>query len=247
MVLADRRGVAVVVMLLVSFPAALLAQHEQVKLNAPNPVGFDYFGRAVSLSGDAAVVGAEGIDCVDGSACGAAYVFRYSDGTWGLEQELTPTETPAGDSFGGSVAISEDLIVVGAVNDDAGSAWVYGSAHVYRFNGTAWTMEQKLAASDAEVYEHFGASVAVDGDVAVIGASQDNCAAVFGCVAEPVDASHRGLLATRVDVCSHDPRCRSAPDIRPAVHLGQSVSEKARDLRAPVFQFVQPDVVLSHV
>ena len=52
-----------------------------------------------------------------------------------------------GDVFGWSVSIDGDTAVIAAYGDnDNGSD--SGSAYVFRFNGSQWTQEAKLLASD---------------------------------------------------------------------------------------------------
>jgi hypothetical protein len=71
------------------------------------------------------------------------------------------------------VSVSGDYAVVGAnENDDAGSN--SGSAYIFVRSGTTWTQQQKLTASDAASSDHFGRSVSVSGDYAVVGAVNDN-------------------------------------------------------------------------
>jgi len=65
--------------------------------------------------------------------------------------------------------------VVGAYRDDREACTDCGSAYVYRFNGSSWVEEQKLTASDGAVFDYFGYSVSVSGNVAVVGAYQRNC------------------------------------------------------------------------
>ena len=60
---------------------------------------------------------------------------------------------------------------VGAPDDDDNGS-LSGSAYVYRFNGGGWSQEAKLLASDRANTDHFGIAVAIDGDVAVVGADQ---------------------------------------------------------------------------
>ncbi len=80
------------------------------------------------------------------------------------------------DRFGVSVAVDGDTAVIGAYgNDDAGPE--SGSAYVFVRNGTTWSEQAKLTASDAATYDRFGDSVAADGDTAVIGAPLDDDAA----------------------------------------------------------------------
>jgi len=73
-------------------------------------------------------------------------------------------------SVGHSVAVSGDTVVAGAPNDDhAGD--ISGSVFVFVRNGTTWTEQAKLTASDAAEEDFFGESVAISGDTVVVGAS----------------------------------------------------------------------------
>ena len=84
--------------------------------------------------------------------------------------------------FGWTVAASDDVTIVGAYNDGCPTEeFACGSAEVYRFDGAQWNAETTLTASDAGEGDYFGASIAVDGDVAVIGAYGDACPAGVLC------------------------------------------------------------------
>ena len=94
---------------------------------------------------------------------------------------LKASNTDAGDAFGSSVAVSGDTVVVGAqressnatgVNGDQSdnSAAVAGAAYVFVRNGTTWTQQAYLKASNTEANDLFGISVAVSGDTVVVGA-----------------------------------------------------------------------------
>ena len=130
------------------------------------------FGAFVSISGDFAIVSAirdddKGVDS------GSAYVFRNDGGVWTEAQKLTASDGAAGDIFGGSVSISGDFVFVGApfsVDTDGFN----GSAYVFSNNGGIWTEEQKLTASAGSPNHFFGASVSIGGDVAIIGAPEDD-------------------------------------------------------------------------
>lgn len=107
--------------------------------------------------------------------CGSAYVFRFNGTAWVEEQRLTATDAARADHFGNSVSISGDVAVVGARTDGCQVGDWCGSVYVFRFNGTRWTEEQKLTATDAAPDDMFGTSVSVIGDMTVIGASRDAC------------------------------------------------------------------------
>jgi hypothetical protein len=87
--------------------------------------------------------------------------------------KLTPSDLAAGDKFGQSVAVSGNLAVVGAHEDDA-TATNQGSAYIFEWNGSAWVQQAKLVASDAAASDRFGRSVAISGTTVVIGAADDN-------------------------------------------------------------------------
>jgi hypothetical protein len=87
--------------------------------------------------------------------------------------KLTTSDGATDDHFGYSVAISGDTAVIGAhLDDDNGTD--SGAAYVFVGSGSTWSEQQKLTASDGAGGDHFGYSVAVSGDTAVIGAHQDD-------------------------------------------------------------------------
>ncbi|MBN1866804.1 FG-GAP repeat protein, partial [Candidatus Sumerlaeota bacterium] len=148
------------------------------KLAALDAAEFDDFGHAVSLSGDTALIGAYQDDD-DGNASGSAYIFERNQGgvnNWGQVAKLTASDAAAEDSFGYSVSLSGDTALVGAYrNDDGGST--SGSAYIFgRNQGGAdnWGQVAKLAASDAAADDYFGYSVSLWGDIALVGAYQDD-------------------------------------------------------------------------
>lgn len=84
--------------------------------------------------------------------------------------KLLGSDSLAGDNFGWSSDISGNVAIVGAwLDDDNGPA--SGTAYIYRFNGSNWIEEQKLVASDGDMNDEFGWSVAIEGDLAVVGAN----------------------------------------------------------------------------
>ncbi|MFH1270291.1 MAG: FG-GAP repeat protein [Nanoarchaeota archaeon] len=147
---------------------------EEQKLVAPDGAATDRFGRSVSISNNAIVVGAVADDWAPcGSNCGSAYVFRFNNLSWVEEQKLTASDGAPTDYFGGAVSISDNIAVISAyADDDLGST--SGSAYVFLFNGVDWVEKQKLTASDGAQGDQFGYSVDVSGDVTVIGANHDS-------------------------------------------------------------------------
>jgi len=199
---------------------------EEQKLTAPGGNARDRFGFSVSISGDYAIVGADGEED-NGFDSGAAYVFRREGTTWIMEQKLRPSDVALGDHFGYSVSISGDYCVVGAYeNDDRGAAFIFGhrdthwfqvaklvpdgmyqsfgwsvsisgdslivsastdnhngnasgSAYVFSREDTSWIQEAKLLPSDGSAEDHFGFSVSILGEYAIVGAPQNGPGAAY--------------------------------------------------------------------
>ncbi|MCK4653588.1 MAG: FG-GAP repeat protein [Candidatus Cloacimonetes bacterium] len=139
---------------------------EQIKLTASDGSIGDFFGCAVSISGDFVVVGARG----DDEELGAAYVFHRNGNFWDEQVKLIASDGEIGDKFGSPVCIDGDNILAGAFaeNDYTGAAYVFYNT------GTEWIEQVKLTASDGMPNDCFGISVSMDGEYLVIGAPFDD-------------------------------------------------------------------------
>lgn len=139
---------------------------------AADSVSSDYFGNAVAVSGDTAVVGAFGDDDM-GSSSGSAYIFSKDGTNWVPSGKITASDGAAGDYFGISVAVDANIIVVGAYcDDDAGSC--SGSAYIFENIDGQWVETAKLTAGDGAAYDYFGYAVACTGDQVLVGAYGDD-------------------------------------------------------------------------
>ena len=156
----------------------------------------DNFGYSVSISGDTVAIGAPfedssslGVNSLPdegSSGAGAAYVFVREGTTWSQQAYLKPASVgtrQAGDSFGEAVAVSGEVLVVGANFEDSSTTGINnlanesavnaGAAYVFARNGTIWTQQATLkpaAIGTTQVGDQFGFKVAVSGDTVVIGA-----------------------------------------------------------------------------
>ena len=136
-------------------------------------------GGAVAISASWLAAGSAGSDAAALDA-GAVDAFRRPASGWvnqSLEDALLTAfgfDASAAGDFGAAVAVDENTLVVGHPGDDhAGSD--EGSAYVFLRSqaGDSWEIAARLVASPANPFandERFGASVAVDGDVIVVGA-----------------------------------------------------------------------------
>jgi hypothetical protein len=135
------------------------------------------FGFRVLVHEDLIVVGAPG-DYDQGPDSGAVYVFDRTPEGWIETAKVTPLDSSAGDYFGRSISLDGNTLLVGA-DKDAHAGVNSGSAYVFeRAEDLSWTQISKLTAGDAQAGDSFGVSVAVWGDVAAVGADEEDAAGI---------------------------------------------------------------------
>lgn len=166
----------------------------------------DFFGYDLAVDGDWAVVGAYGDDR-DNPVGGAAYVFERTAGGWVERQKLISPGLGYGE-FGASVDLDGDRLIVGHIV----GLFAPGAAYVYARTAQTWTLEAELTGDrpggDA-AGDFFGSDVALDGDRALVGASQEGSGAAY--------AFHRGASGW-----VRETRFGSA--VGPGLHVGWSVA-----------------------
>ena len=175
---------------------------EQARLALPNDSTILGFGSAVALDGDVAVVGAQAQRSRRGgggeTAKNAVYVYRRDgeSGDFGEPIVLDGDSLEAYDSFGSAVAVSEDLLLVGAPGSMRSSD-VQVAVYPFRWNGESGTWDELPPITpEAEGPSlGFGATLGFDGDLALIGSPMDgSTGAVF---AYELDAEGEAFQRTR--------------------------------------------------
>jgi len=170
---------------------------QQAFFKASNADSGDLFGHSVAIDGDTIVVGAleerSNAIGVDGNqanndieGAGAAYVFfRDENNQWTQQAYLKASNTEEREFFGQSVAVSGDLIAVGAFYEDGGARVVNGdpndnsadrSGAVYTFTRNQsgqWSPDAYVKATNADPFDMFGYSVALHDGKLVVGAIQE--------------------------------------------------------------------------
>tara|TARA_R100000306_G_scaffold8101_7_gene11036 strand:- start:9584 stop:11170 length:1587 start_codon:yes stop_codon:yes gene_type:complete len=144
------------------------------------------FGLSVSISGSYAVVGAQLEDKDENGAnpinnAGAAYIFeRDGSGNWNEVQKIVSSTRIVAGSFGISVAIEGNTILVGShfdATDANGTNSMPTAGAVFAFErdgGGAWIQTQKIVASDRSSGDNFGVDVSFNENFAVFGANFDS-------------------------------------------------------------------------
>ena len=154
---------------------------------------FRSFGQSVALEGNTLAVGAVDPSCATGSngnqsnsdcpGAGAVYVFTRTDSTWSQQAYLKASNANAGDEFGGSVSLSGDTLVVGAVGEDSCARGINGnqasntcqqSGAVYVFTRTdsRWSQQAYVKPSNTDPSNamFFGTTVSLSGNTLAVGA-----------------------------------------------------------------------------
>ncbi len=152
----------------------------------------DKLGTSVAFDGNDAVLGAPGA----AQGAGVAYLLhQVTLDDWQQQQILRAGDGQPGDGFGTSVAISGTEALAGAPgamvtskrNGDtvvtspmAGAAYTFGATGQSVKSGNAWAEQSKLIAPVPTTGASFGASVALGGNQALIGAPFDKNGASVG-------------------------------------------------------------------
>lgn len=129
----------------------------------------NFSGRVCAVDDGVAVLG----DRTDGGAVsfsGSVAVFVESSGSWSQESTLFPAESELSDEFGAAVDLDGARLVVGAPSAFVGGVST-GAAYVFERDASGqWTQLARLVDPSGAAGDAFGTSVAIAGDVAVIGA-----------------------------------------------------------------------------
>ena len=133
---------------------------------------------------------------------GTAYIFVETSEAWIQQAKLTSADTVSGDEFGSAVAIHEGTAIVGAwkddhpvlSGDDPADQIDKGSAYTFLLDGLSWVEKRRIVASGANRFDRFGASVAIRGSFAIVGAdgndnAGDNAGSAF--IYNPIDLGFR--------------------------------------------------------
>jgi hypothetical protein len=165
----------------------------QAYIKASNTGPDDIFGASVSVSGDELAVGAPeegsaamGVNGAQGdnsaAGAGATYVFVRNASVWAQQAYLKASNTRVNGHFGSSVALVGDTVAVSAPGDSSaskglngdqsdGAASDAGAVYVFTRNGTTWSQQAFVKASNTDAGDRFGRAVALTADTLAVGAS----------------------------------------------------------------------------
>jgi hypothetical protein len=179
-----------------------------VRVVAPDATPFDFFGTSVAAAGDNLLVGAADAD----AGAGAVYAFDRDGAQADFLHRLVSSDRGAQDRFGAALSIDADAVLVGA----ALHAEQNGAAYLFERVGSTWSQRHKFVAPAATPQERVGTSVALLGDVALLGTPN----------ATSGDCCHQGAVDVFVRIAQHwrfDRRLRAA-DSAPFDELGRAIA-----------------------
>ena len=168
--------------------------HAQIRALAhPDTTVGNFFGAAVALGGDRALVGATG-EAACGPNAGAAYVFdRDTSGVFVETARLVPDDCAAGDLFGRAVALSGDRALV-AAGGEVVDPHRPNAAYLFERDSTgAWHQAAKWAGTPGQDEGAFATSLALDGDRALVTTGGDRARGGYGGVAYVYERDRNGL------------------------------------------------------
>jgi hypothetical protein len=148
------------------------------KLSASVQSSDEQFGSWLSLSGDAALVGAPYGMSAAGQT-GVAYIFERNLGgidAWGQAARLEPETGEFDDQFGACLSLDGDTAAVGSfgANADLGAVYLYDRNQGGPGN---WGLVKTISAPDGAAMDWFGGMLSLSGDTLAVGASGSDVSA----------------------------------------------------------------------
>lgn len=141
---------------------------QDAELLNPDSVSNGTFGETVSISGDYAAIGSQGLGA---SRDGAVYIFKRGDTGWALDTTISPDADENNRRFGSSVSLSGEYLIVG--NYEHGR-YREGSATIYKRNDDTWSRQASLKGGTITRNGEFGFATSISQNYAVVGAQMEN-------------------------------------------------------------------------
>ena len=127
---------------------------------------WDYFGTAVTLHDNYAMIGAPFEDG-HGTSSGVVYVFQENGGSWTEVAKLTASDASQNSLFGNCIDLSDNYAIIASVRSNNEQ----GAAYIFEKRGDSWIETEKLIPSDGwTAGQYFGSDVSITEQYAIVGA-----------------------------------------------------------------------------
>ena len=151
---------------------------QETFLRSDNPNNEDGQGSIVALDGDTAVLANPRAPSEsNGVFAGAAWVFTREGSEWHHQQKVTPEGWGRNTFFAPAIDLEGDTLLAGSSTTNYSSDDRSGVAYVFTRDDSTWNQQVRLPAADRSSEDRFGdrfgSSVALEGELAFIGAPYD--------------------------------------------------------------------------
>ena len=145
---------------------------EQTRIIPEDLKSNDEFGNVIAFRGDTLVVGMPRYSKISNDR-GTVFVYARRGDQWVRQPNVNANDTKEKDRFGNAVDFDGKNLIVGAYlcNAPKGDS---GAAYIFVHQGNEWVQQAKLVANDGDAFDWFGSSVAINGDLAVVGAIRED-------------------------------------------------------------------------
>lgn len=139
----------------------------QQQLVQSDPESYEEFGNAVKVHENTIAVSSYSYNYYQGRV----RIFENTGSSWAQVQEIIRPDGENYDSFGVSLDIYGDTMVIGCPGKTTGTQYNHGVAYVYRYiPDSYWQEEQVLFSSEYAEYDSFGQSVSIFESTILVGA-----------------------------------------------------------------------------
>jgi hypothetical protein len=140
-------------------------------LHRGDGAAFELSGFSIAIDNDTAAVGSYLDDTIAaGDDAGSVSIFRRTPSGWIRETKLTAPDGLSEDRFGISVALSGNVLAVGAYWRVESGRLNQGAVYLYERRDGTWTFVRRLVAFDGQADNYFGFSLALNNNRLVVGA-----------------------------------------------------------------------------
>jgi hypothetical protein len=196
---------------------------QRAKLYSSDPIRGDLFGTSIALGDGFLAIGAPGRDGLGGINQGAVYIFEKGGAAWQETAVLFAADPSPYDSFGTTVAVSGETLLVGAPSDDGPAGPDQGAVYVFVRTGSSWSQQYKIVASDAAAQDDFGRAIAMSDGNAVIGAPRVDSPSGSNQGAAYVFSRSNSVWSQTVKLAAADPGAGDQFGAAVAIDLGRIV------------------------
>lgn len=175
------------------------------KLFGKNAGALYKFGYSVDMASGFLVVGGPR---QEGAGSGRVYIHTQgvAPNQWAFQTRLKSPEASIGDNFGFALDLDGNTLVVSGRGEQVRNKEHIGSIYVYVGVGNGWNLIQTLTASDGDVGDFYGSSVAVSRNTVAVGAMRDDHSGGFrkGSVYVYTRQSEDGLFGSEQKIVAGD-------------------------------------------